>query len=80
MSCTVEWGEVIEVACRVESGPTERYLGADQACDLLARLTEEAERTGDMGLRSDALDAWDRLLESGHHQAALHLEELWRDS
>lgn len=63
-----------------ETGYAARHLSAGQACEMLFRLTEEAERTGDLDLRSKALDAWDRLLTDGSFPAARHLEELWRGS
>ena len=43
----------------------KHYRHVSSVVGLLARLAEEAERNSDFGLRAEALDAWDRLLEAG---------------
>ncbi|HHQ47678.1 MAG TPA: hypothetical protein ENK19_02180 [Acidobacteria bacterium] len=59
-------GVVLSTAGALSGTPDgQGWRAAHHLTGLLARLVEEAEREGDFGLRNQALDAWDELLEAG---------------
>ncbi len=56
---------VLNMARELAGAPyNRRWREADELTGLLARLVEESEREQDFGLRNQALDAWDALLEA----------------
>jgi hypothetical protein len=69
-------GKILELAASVSSGQLQvpmswtDYHNLTSVVGLVARLAEEAESQGQYSWRTDALNAWDTLLEAGVAHAA----------
>jgi hypothetical protein len=72
---------IVDTARAVAAGRAEhqprrhRWHEDAELADLLPRLVEEAEREDELTIRTDALDAWDALIEAGVYSAWSALDD-----